>query len=542
MVAPASREERGQSAENPHGQITDQLKGEWVGAFQLAKELVYFRVAFKTEQQGATVILIRMMQVFPGTTAAVRVESSRISFELPRDAAPPMAFSGQLVADTIAGTVQHRAGPGTFQLVRTTDVDPTLYDEYAGSYELEPNRIVFISRRDFDDPNRPMRYRSALAYMDESGRQGILSPSSESAFFAGPTYAVSVPVELRITFLRNDEGRVTGLRWHPNGRPEQFAPRRDLYVGEEVRFQSGDVTLGGRLLVPSTRGPHPAVVLVMGRTGRRAPADRHTASPLAEVLARHGIAALTYVPGADPQGDSPLGSLADDALAAVQYLRHRNDMDPRQVGLYGISWTAVAAPLAASRSADVAFLIIVSGPGLSLGDRYLGLEHPARARGYSEEETRQEMTFKRLEVEFSRTGRGWERLKVLEDSVRTMAWFSGTWTVRLNAESRDAPLWRELLRSSLDDHPVAIMKQVTCPVLAIYGELDDVVPFDPNGVLIERALRERRSRDYTIRTIPRADHGLWDVQPGGPAATTGFAPGYLATLTAWLLERVRVAR
>ena len=55
------------------GQVTDNLKGEWVGAFRLGEELVSFRVAFKTEQQGVTVTLIRMLRDFPGTVTAVHV-------------------------------------------------------------------------------------------------------------------------------------------------------------------------------------------------------------------------------------------------------------------------------------------------------------------------------------------------------------------------------------------------------------------------------------------------------------------------------------
>lgn len=43
--------------------------------------------------------------------------------------------------------------------------------------------------------------------MDESGRLGILYPSSDATFFSGPTYVVPFPVEVEVTFIRSHEGK-----------------------------------------------------------------------------------------------------------------------------------------------------------------------------------------------------------------------------------------------------------------------------------------------------------------------------------------------
>jgi len=527
-------------------QPQDSIDGEWVGAFELGEDLVYVRVQFKTEAQGIKLTVISMTPGTPGTVADARLEWNRIHFEL-SGTPEKLVFEGELQGNDVRGAVGRAGKRGTFQLVRTAQVDPKVYDQYAGAYELERDKIIFIRRRDVlkEDPPYSMA-RSWLYYLDESGRMGILYPSSETSFFSGPTYAVPVPVELRVRFIRDRGGHVNGLVWHKSDLPEMFAKRSKLYREEEVHFANRDIAFAGRLLVPATKGPHPAVVLATGwrATNRNSPLDA-----LADVLARHGIAALVYdkrgtgASGGDWRKSSFLRSLADDVLAALQYLRSRKDINPGQVGVFGSSWTAVVTSLAASRSKDVAFMIIVSAPGLSLGERYLmGLERYLRANGFSEEDIRDAVAFANLEVEFSRTGEGWEKLEAAADRVRTRKWFSHTWTVTLGAGSKDHWFWREQRRSSVDDHPVSLLKKVTCPVLAVYGESDSLVPPADNKALVEKGLREGGNKDYTIKMFPKGEHGLWQVEASGAAGAKTYVSGYLETMTEWLIKRVDVPR
>lgn len=57
-------------------------------------------------------------------------------------------------------------------------------------------------------------------------------------------------------------------------------------------------------------------------------------------------------------------TLADDTLAAVRAPRERPAVDPARVGLWGLSEGGWVAPLAASRSTEVAYLITVAGTGV----------------------------------------------------------------------------------------------------------------------------------------------------------------------------------
>src|SRR5215213_2279010 len=57
--------------------------------------------------------------------------------------------------------------------------------------------------------------------------------------------------------------------------------------------------------------------------------------------------------------------LADDAVAAAKFLQSRKDVNPKQIGFWGLSQGGWIAPLAASRFPDAAFAIALSGGGLS---------------------------------------------------------------------------------------------------------------------------------------------------------------------------------
>ena len=144
-------------------------------------------------------------------------------------------------------------------------IDPNVYDAYAGAYELSRDNLVFVPRADaMDQERRHVVAESRLYYVEESGSIRNLLPSSESTFFAGPAMTTSDPVDVEVSFVRNESGQVTGLRWRGKGLPERFAPRSARYREEALSFQNGSARLAARLLVPAGKGPHPAVVLGHG--------------------------------------------------------------------------------------------------------------------------------------------------------------------------------------------------------------------------------------------------------------------------------------
>jgi pimeloyl-ACP methyl ester carboxylesterase len=79
--------------------------------------------------------------------------------------------------------------------------------------------------------------------------------------------------------------------------------------------------------------------------------------------------------------------------------------------------------------------------------------------------------------------------------------------------------------------PEPILRSVRCPVLAIFGELDPVVPVGPSIEVFNEALHGAGNHDVTIEVFPGAGHRIEIAEQ--------FAPGYLECLTAWVARRTR---
>ncbi len=135
-----------------------------------------------------------------------------------------------------------------------------------------------------------------------------------------------------------------------------------------VTFTSGDVRLAGTLIVPAGPGPHPAAVLVQGAAGGQRDFCRLFAGP---ILAA-GVAVLIYdKPGHGLSGGSPDPSIFDQAEAAsagVDLLAAMPEIDAEGVGLAGFSNGMWSVPQIAARRGDIAFVVGIGSPGVSMGE------------------------------------------------------------------------------------------------------------------------------------------------------------------------------
>ena len=241
-------------------------------------------------------------------------------------------------------------------------LDETALREHTGVYQWGPNAFVYLQMWDeFSGFGKPQ-----LVAFDESGDVRTLYPTDSNQFFAGPGAALSASIESRIAFQRNSAGQIVSLTWQRDGAAPRTAKRVEIETREDVRFTNRDVQLTGTLIAPSVGGRHPAIVLVHGSGAE----NRAYMLPWARFLIRHGIAVLGYDKRGvgESTGDwtaATYEDLAGDAVAAVEYLKTRHDIDAAQIGLLGISQAGWIMPLAAVRTKDVAFLISISGAGVT---------------------------------------------------------------------------------------------------------------------------------------------------------------------------------
>jgi pimeloyl-ACP methyl ester carboxylesterase len=312
---------------------------------------------------------------------------------------------------------------------------------------------------------------------------------------------------------------------------------------EEVTFRNGRVTLAGSLLTPSTGGPHPAAVLVHGS----GPQDRNGDLGLlrfhAEHFARHGIASLIYDKrgvGASTGEDwnAWFEDLARDALAGIRLLSERADVAREHVGLWGISQAGWILPMAASMSQDVAFLILVSPPAVTIAQQNeQNAERTLRAQGLDEHEIATAVAHVRLFNQVLRTGQGWEELRRSADTGEREAWSAFAWRI----ESPPSPEQARALARELDRDPASVLAKVTCPVLALWGEIDTVVSPLTDKPLMEQALRAAGHTSYVAHVFRNVHHEIvsadvWARRAAAHATVQAedFAPGYLAMMVGWI--------
>jgi len=315
--------------------------------------------------------------------------------------------------------------------------------------------------------------------------------------------------------------------------PSTDAPPR---VREEpVTFTNGDVALSGTLVLPAAARPVACVVLFHGS----GPEPRNL--EMARWFAEQGVAALTYdkrgVGGST--GDFrtvPFMDLYLDGLAGVAFLKRRRDIDASRVGVWGLSQGGWLGPLAASRSNDVAFVIAVSGPGVSPGEQMVFYyANQLRAEGVPEADV-QAMTMLRRHV--------WQSIHDGRDLAvvrsRIEAARAKTAHVPVKAQLDDLSqstkhagnLW---IAQEMNYDPVVALRRLKVPILFLFGEDDRLVPVDDSVRIIRDTLTTTHHPDFTIRTFPGADHTMHVADADG---SRRHAAEYLSAMRDWLRSRV----
>lgn len=308
------------------------------------------------------------------------------------------------------------------------------------------------------------------------------------------------------------------------------------YTSEEVRFQSGGVTLAGTLRLPLAKGPHPALFLLQGSGD----ADRESESFYADYFSQRGIATLVYDKrgtgrSAGDHRQSSFSDFASDALAGVRFLQGREEIQRTKVGLYGRSHGGMVAPLAASLSQDIAFMINVSGAGVP---PYQQVTYQAEAQmrrdGFAETEIAEAVTYMHHKWDVARSGgEGWAGLQAATAHAQGKRWLARAQPATKLDDI--VPSWK--LQMGYD--PMPAFEAVRCPVLAVFGELDTLTPVAATADNLRKGLAKAGNKDYTIKVFSNADHALlvWP-QSGDQAHWPVLAPGYLDTMTNWILMRV----
>ncbi len=340
-------------------------------------------------------------------------------------------------------------------------------------------------------------------------------------------------------------------------RPQEPKPPLP-YEEVEVSFPNplAGITLAGTLTTPPGSGPFPTAVLISGSGLQDRNEEIFQHKPfwiLADHLARRGVATLrvddrgiggsstTDTPEADTTYD-----FATDVEAAVAFLADHPKVASDALGLIGHSEGGIIAPLVASESSDVDFIILLSGTGVR-GDALLVAQDAAinRASGLDESEVAAKSALNRalfdvlLDASLD--------AETTEPRLRTLIQADPEFAAATK-EEQEAGLQTALDQLTLPwittfvrHDPSASLEAVTCPVLALNGELDLQVPYEQNLPAIAEALRRGGNPDATIRVLPGLNHLFQHCDTGLPAEygriEETFAPEAMDIIAGWIVDR-----
>lgn len=408
--------------------------------------------------------------------------------------------------------------------------------EYDGVYQWSDGGFLYLQLWS------ELTGKNQLVAFDEAGDLRALYPSDPDHFFTGPGAAVPEPIESRIRFERDRLGKLASLVWVGPDAASRVAHRVEIEKRTDVRFASGPVELAGTLISPTVGSRHPAVILVHPSGA----ADREYMLPFARFLIRRGFAVLGY----DKRGvggsggnwrEASFEDLAKDVVAAFEYLKSRPDIDSAQIGLLGWSQAGWIMPLAAVRAKQVAFLISVSGAGVSPAETTIDqARNEMTARGMKPETVEQIIRLMQLQYEFARTRQGWEAYASARDTLIARI---GQAPESFPA-TPSAPHWASLRLLYFFD-PTPILQQLQLPTLALFGELDNNIIGGKNKAAWDSALTAAGNPSYSSLILPKANHLMLEAVVGSNAEMPSlrqFVPSYFTSINEWLAVQTRKSR
>ncbi len=378
--------------------------------------------------------------------------------------------------------------------------------------------------------------------------EGLFNPDSAAISGDWHQSGLSIPITLRKVNKIEEEKR-----------PQEPKPPFP-YNAEDISYENkqAGITLAGTLTMPLAGGPFPAVLLITGSGPQNRDEEIFGHKPflvIADYLTRRGIAVLRV----DDRGvgkstgkftGSTTKDFSTDALAGVEYLKTVKDVNPHKIGLIGHSEGGLIAPVVADETPDVAFIVLLAGPGLP-GNQILLKQEAliSRLQGVPEKTVERDTAFKAKLFEIIKQDKDNQKIKSDFEKVINDYYSSLTESEKKDADSADKMLneftkaltspWMEY---SIRYNPVPALENVKCPVLALDGSKDMQVPAEEDLAAIKAALEKGGNKNFEVHLLPGLNHLFQDAETGAPSEygkiEETFSTRALKIMGDWILKIV----
>ena len=334
------------------------------------------------------------------------------------------------------------------------------------------------------------------------------------------------------------------------------------YTADSVVFfnKTDSIKIGATLTIPVGKKKYPAVVLVSG-TGKQdrdgTMAGHKLFAQIADHLSNNGIAVLRM----DDRGvgqttgiydSATTANFAKDALAAINYLKSRPEINSKKIGLLGHSEGGMAIAIAASQSNSVAFLVSLAGlcmngyDALIVQNRDLVMSSPLSDVDKKRSNAINELMFQtalanadslNMADKLNETYNKWKAEDDAYFKTLNIQFDHFRFPIYSYVRQATSPWYRYFIKYNA----VKTLSRVNIPILAINGEKDVMVAYQPNLENWKKLPNRGRNKDVTTEAIPNVNHLLLPCTKCTPQEyreiKEEISPEMLSTINDWIRKR-----
>jgi dienelactone hydrolase len=394
-----------------------------------------------------------------------------------------------------------------------------------GSYRLNDGQTIDIAQSDGDT----LRWRAF------SGETGQLHPNNDGSWNSTLGWS-NKPDGKSVSFANCGKGEITFEK--------QAGTRIDFDVSETT-FESGEIKLVGRLVMPKGNQKVPVVVLIHGSEHDSA-LDFNS---LQRIFPAQGVGSFVY----DKRGTGVSGGvytqdfdvLANDAVAATKEARRLAGRRAGRIGYQGGSEGGWVAPLAASRT-PVDFTIVSFGLAVTvLEEDQQSVALDMHFHQHSTEDTAKALELARAGERVIETGgkAGYEEFDALRQRYKSEPWYKDVhgdfvfFILPLNKTQIIDALTKDFnFHTPFRYEPMPALRASSTPQLWVLGADDLEAPSAETAKRIESLIAS--GKDYTLALYPGAEHGMteYELMPDGTRVSTRFVAGYFAMMRDFILN------
>ncbi len=315
------------------------------------------------------------------------------------------------------------------------------------------------------------------------------------------------------------------------------------YKEQSLNFNYKGNEIFGKLIMPSVyEGKLPVVVFVHG-SGPEDYSSEDNYRYLWEEFVKIGFACYSWDrPGVgQSEGkwyEMSVEDRANEVVSAVNKLKTLNFIDTSKIGFWGISQAGWVIPLVSEKNKP-AFVITVSSPVTTAFDQELyRVTSEMKAENFSKGDISNAISYNKKLLKLIKENEPYASFLALQKETEKAKWADHV--------IRGEEMVYDYLSIVFKKDKAPNLTHLDCPVLAIWGENDLVVPPKKGLDTYKKQLRRMGNTASLLKIIPKADHTLTFNLTGKRSETLQrreqyknnpkevFAPGYVTLMLGWL--------